>query len=95
MTIKALGYLAWDLKLDIRGINDRSEAVSNLLTKIYELQKENADMDHLLKLIAQGVEPDVNNRGEQSLNRLAAKVRDIIKEAPKALAAANAEFGIR
>lgn len=90
MVIKALGYLAWDLRLDVRGMNNRSESVSNVLVKIYELQKEDPDMQGLLAALERGNEPNL-----ASLRRVADQVSTVIAEAPEALKAANSELSIR
>jgi hypothetical protein len=87
MAIKTLGYLAWDLRLDARGMNNRSEAISNLLAKIYKLQKENIEMKSLLASLERGQEPNL-----ASLRRVTYQVTMIIAEAPRALQAAEREM---
>jgi hypothetical protein len=86
ITIATLGYLAWDLNLDARAIDNRTEAMSSLLLDIYNLQHEDYEMQSIKAALANNREPNL-----AAVRRVAWKVSQIIKDAPAVLQAATRE----
>ncbi len=90
LVLKTLGYLAWDLQLDVRAAGNTSQTMANLMGKIYRIQKQLPQTQRLLYAIANEQEPNISD-----LRHVADQVIRIIEAAPGALQAANAELSIR
>ena len=90
LILKTLGYLAWDLRLDVRGTSPNSQTMMNLMSKIYQLQKRTVQTKRLLSAIEHSQEPDTDD-----MAFVADKVLNLIEAAPKALETAKTELGIR
>lgn len=52
--IKTLGFLGWDLNLDLRA---REQSFQDLLSSVFEIQKESVQMRNILASIARDEEP--------------------------------------
>lgn len=90
LILKTLGYLAWDLRLDVRGTSPNSQSMMNLMAKIYQLQKRTPQTKRLLWAIEHSQEPDTDD-----MAFVADKVLNIIDATPKVLETAKTELGIR
>ena len=86
MTIATLGYLAWDINLDTRSINNRTEAMTSLLLDIHTLQHSDPEMQAIKATLAANGEPDL-----AAVKRVAWKVSQLIKDSPAILKAATTE----
>lgn len=74
MLIKSLGYLGWDMQLDLRS---REQSVRELLADIYSIQKEDRNLKNILVSIDSGYEPKTAD-----VNKLRGRVFRILEQLP-------------
>jgi hypothetical protein len=77
LMIKGLGYLGWDLKLDLRA---REQMVRETLADIYTLQKEDRNLNSILASMDQGYEPT-----QSDVNKLRGKIFKILETLPSVI----------